>query len=45
MDTGSVMAGQVAGMLAEIRPVREILETLCRDAETVLQQRQEVWCR
>jgi enoyl-[acyl-carrier protein] reductase II len=45
MDTGSVMAGQVAGMLAEIRPVREILETLCRDAETVLRQRQEVWCR
>jgi enoyl-[acyl-carrier protein] reductase II len=45
MDTGSVMAGQVAGMLSEIRPVREILETLCRDAETVLRERQEVWCR
>jgi enoyl-[acyl-carrier protein] reductase II len=44
MDTGSVMAGQVAGMLSEIRPVREILETLCRDAETVLRERQEVWC-
>jgi enoyl-[acyl-carrier protein] reductase II len=45
MDTGSVMAGQVAGMLSEIRPVREILESLCRDAETVLRERQEVWCR
>jgi enoyl-[acyl-carrier protein] reductase II len=44
MDTGSVMAGQVAGMLSEIRPVREILENLCRDAETVLRERQEVWC-
>jgi enoyl-[acyl-carrier protein] reductase II len=45
MDTGSVMAGQVAGMLSEIRPVREILETLCRDAETILRERQEAWCR
>jgi enoyl-[acyl-carrier protein] reductase II len=45
MDTGSVMAGQVAGMLSEIRPVREILESLCREAEAVLRERQEVWCR
>ena len=29
MDTGSVMAGQVAGMLHEIRPLRAILEDIC----------------
>ena len=29
--TGSLMAGQVAGMLHEIRPLRTILEELCSD--------------
>ena len=29
MDTGSVMCGQVAGMLKEIRPLRAIFEELC----------------
>jgi enoyl-[acyl-carrier protein] reductase II len=44
METGSVMAGQVAGMLHEIRPVREIFETLYQDAQQVLRARQEAWC-
>ena len=32
--TGSLMAGQVAGMLHEIRPLRDILEELWRDCQT-----------
>ena len=32
--TGSLMAGQVAGMLHEIRPLRTILEELWRDCQT-----------
>ena len=31
--TGSLMAGQVAGMLHEIRPLRDILEELWRDCQ------------
>lgn len=36
VDTGSVMAGQVAGMLHEIRPVRAILEELYAGYERTL---------
>ena len=35
VDTGSVMCGQVAGMLREIRPVRDILEELWTRGQTV----------
>lgn len=35
-DAGSLMAGQVAGMLREIRPLRTILEELCADSHTRL---------
>ena len=38
------MAGQVAGMLHEIRPVREILDTMLRDAMDVLGRTQRGWC-
>ena len=34
--SGSLMAGQVAGMLHEIRPVRAILEDLCGGCKSVL---------
>ena len=44
VETGSVMAGQVAGMLHEIRPVREILDALLRDAMDVLGRTQRSWC-
>ena len=44
VETGSVMAGQVAGMLHEIRPVREILDTMLRDAMDVLGRTQRGWC-
>ena len=44
VETGSVMAGQVAGMLHEIRPVREILDTMIRDAMDVLGRTQRSWC-
>ena len=41
--TGSLMAGQVAGMLHEVRPLRTILEELCADCRsTALQLAQEV---
>ena len=35
VDTGSVMCGQVAGMLREIRPVRDILEELWTRGQAV----------
>ena len=34
--TGSLMAGQVAGMLHEIRPLRTILEELYADYKTTV---------
>ena len=33
VNTGSLMAGQVAGMLHEIRPLREIFETLYQEGQ------------
>lgn len=36
-QTGSVMAGQVAGQLKAIRPVADILEELCSDSVKVLE--------
>ncbi|MBQ8852574.1 MAG: enoyl-[Oscillibacter sp.] len=35
--TGSLMAGQVAGMLREIRPLRTILEEMCSDCRATIQ--------
>jgi enoyl-[acyl-carrier protein] reductase II len=35
-QNGSLMAGQVAGMLHEIRPLREIFQDLCAGAQTRL---------
>lgn len=43
MDTGSVMAGQVAGMLREIRPVRQILEELYAQGRAVLEAADQEW--
>ena len=40
ISTGSVMAGQVAGMCNEIKPAREIIEQLFVDCETALQSLQ-----
>ena len=34
--TGSLMAGQVAGMLHEIRPLRTIFEEMCSDCAAVI---------
>ncbi len=36
MDRGSLMAGQVAGMVTEIRPIRTILETLTEDCRKAI---------
>lgn len=37
-DTGSLMAGQVAGMLHEIKPLRQIFEELCAGAQARLEE-------
>lgn len=44
VETGSLMAGQVSGMLHEIKPVRQIFEELNRDAEAVLKGICTQWC-
>ena len=38
VEHGSVMSGQVAGQLREIRPLRTILEDLCRQRDQVLKE-------
>ena len=43
VETGSVMAGQVAGMLREIRPLREIFEELYAGGQRVLRETEEAW--
>ena len=43
VDTGSLMAGQVAGMLHEIRPLREIFTSLVTDGRRVLEETWEGW--
>lgn len=43
VDTGSVMTGQVAGMLCEIRPLRKILESLVSGGYAKLEETQKIW--
>lgn len=43
VEMGSVMTGQVAGMLHEIKPVRAILEELMQGSQTVLKETQTIW--
>ena len=43
MENGSVMAGQVAGMLHEIRPVQEIFEELYSQGRAVLEAANREW--
>lgn len=43
VERGSLMAGQVAGMLHEIRPVREIFWELCEGARQVLAAANSAW--
>ena len=43
MEMGSVMSGQVAGMLHEIRPVREIFESLYTGGKSVLEAAAKEW--
>ncbi|MCD7737519.1 MAG: DUF561 domain-containing protein [Lachnospiraceae bacterium] len=43
VETGSVMAGQVAGMLHEIRPVRQIFEELYAGGKSVLEATEQEW--
>ena len=43
MDHGSVMAGQVAGMLREIKPVRQIFEELYGGGKAVLAETCREW--
>lgn len=43
VTTGSVMTGQVTGMLQEIRPVRQILTELCLQGNHVLKETHTAW--
>ena len=43
MEYGSVMSGQVAGMLHDIRPVREIFEELYSQGRAVLEAANREW--
>ena len=43
MQNGSVMAGQVAGMLHEIKPVRQIFEELYNGGKAVLEATRQEW--
>ena len=40
---GSLMSGQVAGMLTEIKPLRQIFEELITGARSVMKENQELW--
>ncbi|WP_455582159.1 nitronate monooxygenase [Dysosmobacter sp.] len=42
-ENGSVMAGQVAGMLREIRPLRQIFEELYAGGQAVLEAVKQEW--
>ena len=43
MDRGSVMSGQVAGMLHEIKPLRQIFEELYSGGKAVLEATDRAW--
>lgn len=36
VENGSVMAGQIAGMINDIRPVKEVIESLFKEADEIL---------
>lgn len=40
---GSLMCGQVAGMLTEIKPLRQIFEELITGARSVMKENQKLW--
>ena len=43
VKTGSLMCGQNAGLLHEIRPLRTILEEMMGDCRAVLAETEEKW--
>ena len=43
VDHGSVMMGQVAGMVREVRPLRQIFEELMGGGKAVLEQVSQEW--
>ena len=38
VENGSVMAGQIAGLVSELRPVKNIIEETVKEAREVLQR-------
>ena len=38
VENGSVMAGQIAGLVSELRPVKIIIEETVKEAKEVLQR-------
>ena len=43
VETGSVMCGQVAGMLREVKPVAQILAEMVEGARCVMQETNGGW--
>ena len=43
VERGSVMMGQVAGMVHEIKPLRQIFEELVNGGKSVLEQVNQEW--
>ena len=41
INEGSVMAGQIAALIKEIKPVREIIEDMVNEAAGILKKLQE----
>lgn len=36
LENGAFMAGQISGMVSEIRPVRDVIESMCEGAQKIL---------
>ena len=43
--SGTVMAGQIAGLIKEEKSCKEIVEDIMAETETVIKQRGELWAR
>ena len=43
--SGTVMAGQIAGLIKEEKNCKDIVEDIMAETETVIKQRGELWAR
>ncbi|MBA1333817.1 MAG: Enoyl-[acyl-carrier-protein] reductase [FMN] [Firmicutes bacterium] len=45
VESGSVMAGQIAGLVGDIKPVKEIIDQLLKEAENVMSDTMQIFRR